>query len=509
MKTGNQRNTSGERRRRMLQVFVLSTLLLVIQQVVPVLVLLLRVPAVEGLLGLGVGLGVGGVCCHKKYRYQYLYTNYCTTGIPTDNLYKNKNHHLNQSDQSDQSDQVGMPVPVSPNSNHELEYEYELEYELESVHHQKQKQSKSIQLRLDPKIDQIRNQSTTTTGTSIFTRKNAIIHALAQTSSIILATIMTTISEEKKSSTKSSSTKSSSTTIIGKPASAWATYIDPKTKINLPSIGEIENAIPSNWQTIDNPFEINNKNTENYDNECITTTTSSSSQFTRLDNSNDFIFYKDPRFVEHVDDNAVSIMTDYITNQVLQQPNMNVLDLCSSWTSHFDIQTTNKLNLKVSGLGMNEQELKSNPVLTDYTVFNLNMKTKQQQQQQNNNNRCSSNVITLPYEDSSFDIVLCQLSIDYLIYPLDVMKEVGRVLKPNGKIIILFSNRLFLQKAVGLWTGVDDIDHTFIVASYIYFSNGGFITNSIQAQDLSLRNKKGMIIGDPMYVVTAQKQKMK
>jgi len=280
----------------------------------------------------------------------------------------------------------------------------------------------------------------------------------------------------------SSTVATASITLTQLPSPAKATYIDPKSKINLPFMNEIENAIPTNWSDIDNPFDPN---------ELLS---SSSVSFSRLDSSNDFIFYKDARFVEHVDDNAVSIMQDYITNQVLK-PNMDVLDLCSSWTSHVTTQTKDTLQLKrFAGLGMNEQELKNNPILTDYIVMNLNTK--------NNDGR-----LKLPYDNSSFDVVLCQLSIDYLIYPLDVMREIGRILKPGGSVVILFSNRLFLQKAVGLWTGADDVDHAYIVGSYIFFSNGGFIPSSIKAKDLSLRNKKGMIIGDPMYVVTAQKMK--
>lgn len=276
---------------------------------------------------------------------------------------------------------------------------------------------------------------------------------------------------------------------------AMATYIDPKTKINLPFIDEIEQAVPANWQDVDDPFS--NDDGSNSD-----SVSSSTSLFTRLDNTNDSIFYTEPRFVEHVDENAVSSIESYV-QQLLQShskgkssnndsinSDINVLDLCSSWTTHISKETKQNMNLnRVSGLGMNEEELKRNPVLTDYTVLNLN---------ENRNT-------PLPYDDATFDVVLCQLSIDYLIYPLQVMKEIGRILKPNGQIAILFSNRLFLQKAVGLWTGADDIDHAFIVASYLYFSNGGFQTESIQAKDLSRRNKKGMIVGDPLYVVTATK----
>ena len=125
-------------------------------------------------------------------------------------------------------------------------------------------------------------------------------------------------------------------------------------------------------------------------------------------------------------------MTRYISNDVLR-PNDSVLDLCSSWTSHILKDKVGDQLKRVSGLGMNEDELKANAILTDYSVVDLNVKPD----------------VKLPYDDSSFDVVLCQLSIDYLIYPLNVLKEVGRVLKPGGKVVILFSNRLFIQKVCG------------------------------------------------------------
>jgi len=54
---------------------------------------------------------------------------------------------------------------------------------------------------------------------------------------------------------------------------------------------------------------------------------------------------------------------------------------------------------------------------------------------------------------------LCQLSADYFVYPKDVSAEVGRVLEPGGRIHALFSNRLFIEKATGIWTRADDVDH--------------------------------------------------
>ena len=49
---------------------------------------------------------------------------------------------------------------------------------------------------------------------------------------------------------------------------------------------------------------------------------------------------------------------------------------------------------------MSEAELKRNPVLTDYTVRDLNADP------------------TLPYEDNSFDVITNVVSVDYLNRPL-------------------------------------------------------------------------------------------
>ena len=56
--------------------------------------------------------------------------------------------------------------------------------------------------------------------------------------------------------------------------------------------------------------------------------------------------------------------------------------------------------LHSTGTGMSEAELKRNPVLTDYTVKDLNQDP------------------TLPYDDNSFDVITNVVSVDYLNKPL-------------------------------------------------------------------------------------------
>jgi hypothetical protein len=67
-------------------------------------------------------------------------------------------------------------------------------------------------------------------------------------------------------------------------------------------------------------------------------------------------------------------------------------------------------------------------------------------------------LVRLPYDGDCLNVVMIQLSVDYLIYPLEVIGGASCVLRKGGRIAIIFSNRLLLSKAVGLWTGSNDVD---------------------------------------------------
>ena len=244
-------------------------------------------------------------------------------------------------------------------------------------------------------------------------------------------------------------------------------YTDKKTGIQFPDVGEIAAAIPPEWDA-DDLMELATDKT----------------RFRRLDSTSDAIFYQDARFVEHVDEGAVQQMEQYLEKVVVRPPSVRtILDLCSSWTSHMPNRSQHGLE-RVAGLGMNAKELQANPSLTEWVVADLNEKP------------------VLPYADQSFDAVVCQLSIDYLTQPVQVCREISRVLKPGGTVHIIFSNRLFIQKAVATWTGADDIDHAYTVGQYLKATGS---LGQIAAQDLSRRNS-GKVVGDPLYVVTAVRE---
>ncbi|KAJ4953078.1 hypothetical protein NE237_029910 [Protea cynaroides] len=201
--------------------------------------------------------------------------------------------------------------------------------------------------------------------------------------------------------------------------------------------------------------------------------------FQRFDESPDSLFYETPRFVTHIDDPAIAALTKYYSKVFppSNTPGISLLDLCSSWVSHFPAGYQQE---RIVGMGMNEEELKRNPVLTEYVVQDLNFRPK------------------LPFEDNSFDIITNVVSVDYLTKPFDVFKEMCRVLKPGGLAIMSFSNRCFWTKAISIWTSTGDADHVLIVGSYFHYA-GGF--EPPQAVDISPNPGRS----DPMYIVHSRK----
>jgi len=165
--------------------------------------------------------------------------------------------------------------------------------------------------------------------------------------------------------------------------------------------------------------------------------------FAREDDSSDADFYWTPRLVQHLDARACEIINDRYRRSIA--PGARVLDLMSSWVSHLDGIAD---STRVSGLGMNAVELAGNTQLVDYAVQDLNREPR------------------LPYADGSFDVVVCSVSVEYLVFPFDVLAEVARVLKPGGQCIVTFSDRWFPPKVIGLWTELHPFERLGLVLEY-------------------------------------------
>lgn len=196
------------------------------------------------------------------------------------------------------------------------------------------------------------------------------------------------------------------------------------------------------------------------------------------DASNDQLFYLLPKFVQHAGDECRAALTEYY--RCALPSNGAVLDLCSSWTSHFPDVTLKRCAI----LGLNPLELLANPSKTEWTVRNLNRDP------------------TLPYGDAEFDVVTNALSVDYLTKPLEVFQEISRVLKPGGLAAMAFTNRCFPTKVVPIWLDpFTEASHAAIVANYFHFA-GNFV--DIAVADVSPPGWTGM--RDPMIVVSARRR---
>lgn len=200
--------------------------------------------------------------------------------------------------------------------------------------------------------------------------------------------------------------------------------------------------------------------------------------FDRDDPSPDDRFYLPPRLVTHIDDGAVAavgaLYAELGIDGSAAEPR-RVLDLMSSWVSHFVVPPT-----ELTALGMNETELVANDSATARVVQDLNVDP------------------TLPFVDSSFDAVVCCVSIDYLTRPVEVLAEAARVLRPAGAVAITFSNRCFHTKAVHGWLATDDEGRCAIVVEYLRRA-GGFTE-----PEVSLRTPPASW-GDPLYAVLARR----
>ena len=90
----------------------------------------------------------------------------------------------------------------------------------------------------------------------------------------------------------------------------------------------------------------------------------------------------------------------------------------------------------------------------------------------------------LPYVDDQFDAIICTASIEYLTYPLKIMTEVARVIKPGGKFVVTFSDRWFPTKAITLWSQLHPFERMQLVLEY--FSDSELFT------DLNTYSKRGL-----------------
>jgi SAM-dependent methyltransferase len=174
--------------------------------------------------------------------------------------------------------------------------------------------------------------------------------------------------------------------------------------------------------------------------------------FRRIDESEDELFYTQPRFVVHIDDGAIEKVRNIYARQLPQGG--AILDLMSSWRSHLPDHLR---PARVVGLGMNRPEMEDNPALSEVVVHNLNQTPD------------------APFSNEEFDGAVVTVSIQYMTRPLEIFRGVARVLKPGAPFVVSFSNRMFPTKAVAIWHTLDEFDRVRLV--WRYFQESGRFEN--------------------------------
>jgi SAM-dependent methyltransferase len=190
--------------------------------------------------------------------------------------------------------------------------------------------------------------------------------------------------------------------------------------------------------------------------------------FDKEDPSPDAEFYDFPRFVTHIDDGAIAAVTG-VYREVLPVGGA-VLDLMSSWVSHLPPDVA---YAAVVGHGMNAEELAANPRLSQWFVQDLNVDP------------------VLKLDDGTFDGACLCVSVQYLQRPVEVFREVRRVLRPAAPFVVSFSNRCFPTKAVAIWRAFAGPDQQRLVGAYMREAGFGVVSDKAWTP----------MGGDPLWVV--------
>ncbi|HKJ77021.1 MAG TPA: methyltransferase domain-containing protein [Gammaproteobacteria bacterium] len=206
----------------------------------------------------------------------------------------------------------------------------------------------------------------------------------------------------------------------------------------------------------------------------------------RVDEEPDRAFYRKPRMVHHLDATALAEVEGL--HRRLLSPGSRVLDLMASWDSHLSGAGCDR----VVGLGLNAEELEANPALGLRLCHDLNESP------------------ALPFEDATFDGVVCTASVEYLARPLEVFAEVARILKPGGLFLHTFSNRWFPTKAIRLWSELHEFERMGLVSEYFLATGrfAGLHTRSLRglprpANDPHIGETR---LSDPVYAVWAYRE---
>lgn len=147
--------------------------------------------------------------------------------------------------------------------------------------------------------------------------------------------------------------------------------------------------------------------------------------------------------VDRIDEAAIAAITD-LYREVMPEGGA-ILDLMSSWIGHLPPEIDYR---RVVGLGPDACALAENPFLDDWRVQDLNRNPR------------------LPFNTGEFDGATICAAIQHLTQPSEVLREVGRVLKPGAPLVVTFSQRCVATRAIACWCLLDDAGQLCLVARH-------------------------------------------
>jgi SAM-dependent methyltransferase len=197
--------------------------------------------------------------------------------------------------------------------------------------------------------------------------------------------------------------------------------------------------------------------------------------FEREDPSPDPEFYVSPRLVVHIDEHAIAAARR-LYGELISEGSA-VLDVMSSFRSHLP---EDRSLSRVAGLGLNASEMRENPQLSEFVVHDLNADP------------------TLPFGSGEFDAAVMTVSVQYLIQPIEVFREVARVMKPGAPFVVTYSNRMFPTKAVRIWRALDDRERATLIGAYFKYAG---VYGETTAEDRTVDSGS---YNDPLFAVWAR-----
>lgn len=209
--------------------------------------------------------------------------------------------------------------------------------------------------------------------------------------------------------------------------------------------------------------------------------------FARDDETDDTIFYSRPRKVSHLDATALHTV-EQLFKGLITAESPAILDLMASVDSH--LPATLRAS-RVVGLGMNEEELRANPDLSEWLAQDLNKSP------------------TLPFPEETFDAVINVVSVEYLTRPREVFSEVARVLKPGGLFLVVFSTRWFPSKVTRVWQEAKEEERLGLVEEWFSltgsFNDPEFFVSMGLPRPPGDRFFSSGVPSDPVFAVFAER----